>query len=157
MKETSEACLGKSVSKAVVTVPPAWLLSNQWTGIVRPFRQQYSPSQVGAFVLTKMKETSEACLGKSVSKAVVTVPGFVFARLHEKSQAFDSIKMENGGEFGCKKKKMMARDSAELVRDSLCGVLVSLWLREGRALELEKTKMCYADTGYQSDTGLTSI
>ncbi|CAL9055770.1 heat shock 70 kDa protein, mitochondrial-like [Musa acuminata AAA Group] len=38
--------------------------------------QQYSPSQIGAFVLTKMKETSEAFLGKSVSKAVITVPAY---------------------------------------------------------------------------------
>lgn len=38
--------------------------------------QQYSPSQVGAFVLTKMKETAEAYLGKSVNKAVITVPAY---------------------------------------------------------------------------------
>lgn len=38
--------------------------------------QQYSPSQIGAFVLTKMKETAEAHLGKSVSKAVITVPAY---------------------------------------------------------------------------------
>ncbi|KAM0835024.1 hypothetical protein ACQ4PT_063210 [Festuca glaucescens] len=38
--------------------------------------KQFSPSQVGAFVLTKMKETAEAYLGKSVSKAVITVPAY---------------------------------------------------------------------------------
>ncbi|CAN6482284.1 unnamed protein product [Victoria cruziana] len=38
--------------------------------------QQYSPSQTGAFVLTKMKETAESYLGKSVSKAVITVPAY---------------------------------------------------------------------------------
>lgn len=38
--------------------------------------QQYSPSQIGAFVLTKMKETAESYLGKTVSKAVVTVPAY---------------------------------------------------------------------------------
>ena len=38
--------------------------------------KQYSPSQVGAFVLTKMKETAESYLGKSVSKAVITVPAY---------------------------------------------------------------------------------
>jgi molecular chaperone DnaK len=36
--------------------------------------QQYSPSQIGAFILTKIKETAEAYLGKTVSKAVITVP-----------------------------------------------------------------------------------
>ncbi|KAK8617596.1 hypothetical protein V6N13_080506 [Hibiscus sabdariffa] len=38
--------------------------------------QQYSPSQIGAFILTKMKETAEAYLGKSVSNAVITVPAY---------------------------------------------------------------------------------
>lgn len=32
---------------------------------------------MGAFVLTKMKETAEAYLGHPVSKAVITVPGEV--------------------------------------------------------------------------------
>ncbi|KAI8554718.1 hypothetical protein RHMOL_Rhmol05G0120000 [Rhododendron molle] len=38
--------------------------------------QQYSPSQIGAFVLTKMKETAESYLGKTVTKAVITVPAY---------------------------------------------------------------------------------
>jgi molecular chaperone DnaK len=35
-----------------------------------------SPSQVGAYILGKMKETAEAYLGSQVSKAVVTVPAY---------------------------------------------------------------------------------
>eukprot|EP01017_Pseudomicrothorax_dubius_P044003 TRINITY_DN73_c0_g5_i1.p1 TRINITY_DN73_c0_g5~~TRINITY_DN73_c0_g5_i1.p1 ORF type:complete len:664 (-),score=256.56 TRINITY_DN73_c0_g5_i1:901-2892(-) len=38
--------------------------------------QTYSPSQIGAFVLIKMKETAEAYLGQNVAKAVVTVPAY---------------------------------------------------------------------------------
>jgi len=38
--------------------------------------QRFSPSQVGAFVLTKMKETAEAYLGHPISKAVITVPAY---------------------------------------------------------------------------------
>jgi len=36
----------------------------------------YSPSEVGAFVLTKMKETAERHIGQSVGKAVITVPAY---------------------------------------------------------------------------------
>lgn len=38
--------------------------------------QKYSPSQVGGFVLGKMKETAEAYLSKPVKNAVVTVPAY---------------------------------------------------------------------------------
>ncbi len=38
--------------------------------------KQYSPSQIGAFVLTKMKETAEGYLGQTVKEAVVTVPAY---------------------------------------------------------------------------------
>jgi len=38
--------------------------------------QKYSPSQVSAFILQKMKETAEAYLGSKVEKAVITVPAY---------------------------------------------------------------------------------
>src|ERR1700726_486870 len=38
--------------------------------------KKYSPSQISAFILTKMKETAEAHLGTKVSEAVVTVPAY---------------------------------------------------------------------------------
>jgi len=38
--------------------------------------QKYSPSQIGGFVLGKMKETAEAFVGKSLKNAVVTVPAY---------------------------------------------------------------------------------
>src|SRR3984885_11557848 len=38
--------------------------------------KKYSPSQISAFILTKMKETAEAHLGAKVSESVVTVPAY---------------------------------------------------------------------------------
>ncbi len=38
--------------------------------------EKYSPSQISAFVLQKMKETAESHLGESVTQAVITVPAY---------------------------------------------------------------------------------
>lgn len=38
--------------------------------------EKYSPSQIGAFVLQKMKETAESFLGRKVNHAVITVPAY---------------------------------------------------------------------------------
>ncbi len=38
--------------------------------------KQYSPSQISAFILQKMKETAEAHLGQKVDQAVITVPAY---------------------------------------------------------------------------------
>ncbi len=38
--------------------------------------EKYSPSQISAFILQKMKETAESYLGEEVSQAVITVPAY---------------------------------------------------------------------------------
>ena len=38
--------------------------------------KKYSPSQISAFILQKMKETAEAFLGEKVEQAVITVPAY---------------------------------------------------------------------------------
>ncbi|KAI8808796.1 heat shock protein 70 family [Cladochytrium replicatum] len=45
----------------------AWVKANDKT---------YSPSQIGGYVLQKMKETAESFLGKSIKNAVITVPAY---------------------------------------------------------------------------------
>src|SRR6478672_1771070 len=43
---------------------------------VRAHSKDYSPQQVSAFILQKMKETAEAHLGEKVTQAVITVPAY---------------------------------------------------------------------------------
>ena len=43
---------------------------------VQPNKDKYSPSQVSAMILQKMKETAEAYLGETVDQAVITVPAY---------------------------------------------------------------------------------
>ncbi len=43
---------------------------------VRAGDKDYSPSQISAFILQKMKETAEAHLGQTVDQAVITVPAY---------------------------------------------------------------------------------
>ncbi|MDX2287554.1 MAG: molecular chaperone DnaK [Hyphomicrobiaceae bacterium] len=38
--------------------------------------QKYSPQQISAFILQKMKETAEAKLGETITQAVITVPAY---------------------------------------------------------------------------------
>ncbi|MEP0563533.1 MAG: Hsp70 family protein, partial [Paracoccaceae bacterium] len=38
--------------------------------------EKYSPSQISAFILQKMKETAESYLGEDVTQAVITVPAY---------------------------------------------------------------------------------
>src|SRR5262245_1228118 len=39
-------------------------------------QKKYSPSQISAFILQKMKETAESYLGEKVTQAVITVPAY---------------------------------------------------------------------------------
>jgi molecular chaperone DnaK len=43
---------------------------------VKAGSEEYSPSQISAFILQKMKETAESYLGETVTQAVITVPAY---------------------------------------------------------------------------------
>jgi len=43
---------------------------------VRAHGKDYSPQQISAFILTKMKEAAESYLGETVTQAVITVPAY---------------------------------------------------------------------------------
>ncbi|KAK9468334.1 heat shock protein 70 family [Lipomyces arxii] len=64
------------VQKDIKQVPYKIVKHTNGDAWVEARGERYSPSQVGGFVLNKMKETAEAYLGKTVKNAVVTVPAY---------------------------------------------------------------------------------
>ena len=57
-------------------VPYDIVKANNGDAWVEIEKEKYSPSQVSAFTLQKMKETAEKYLGEKVEKAVITVPAY---------------------------------------------------------------------------------
>ena len=64
------------VQKEVKMVPFKITRADNGDAWVEAGGKKYSPSQIGAFTLMKMKETAERYLGRSVTQAVVTVPAY---------------------------------------------------------------------------------
>src|SRR6202140_1450491 len=65
-----------TVAKDKAMVPFEIVRNDNGDAAVQAKGEKYSPSQVSAFVLTKMKETAEAYLGEPVTQAVITVPAY---------------------------------------------------------------------------------
>ena len=66
----------KTVKKDINKVPFKIIKSENGEAWVEGKGKKYSPSQISAFVLQKMKETAEKYLGQAVTKAVITVPAY---------------------------------------------------------------------------------
>jgi molecular chaperone DnaK len=66
----------KAVAKDQKLVPYKIVKADNGDAWVEAQGQKYSPSQVSAFILQKMKETAETYLGETVTKAVITVPAY---------------------------------------------------------------------------------
>ncbi|MBR1944135.1 MAG: molecular chaperone DnaK [Alphaproteobacteria bacterium] len=64
------------VQKDKDLVPYSIINSSTGDAWVKAGGKDYSPSQISAFILMKMKEIAEAHLGEKVSKAVITVPAY---------------------------------------------------------------------------------
>ena len=65
-----------TVKKDLETAPFKIINSEKGDAWIESKSKKYSPSQISAFVLQKMKETAEKYLGQEVSKAVITVPAY---------------------------------------------------------------------------------
>ncbi|MBN9584160.1 MAG: molecular chaperone DnaK [Afipia sp.] len=65
-----------TVEKDKKLVPYKIVKASNGDAWVEAESQTYSPSQVSAFILQKMKETAEAHLGQKVDQAVITVPAY---------------------------------------------------------------------------------
>ena len=64
------------VSKDKALVPYSIVRGDNGDAWVEARGEKYSPSQISAFILGKMKDTAEAYLGEKVSQAVITVPAY---------------------------------------------------------------------------------
>ncbi|OUU18515.1 MAG: molecular chaperone DnaK [Crocinitomicaceae bacterium TMED45] len=64
------------IQQDIKTLPYKVVKSDKGDAWVETNGQKYSPSQISAKVLTKMKETAEKYLGSEVTKAVITVPAY---------------------------------------------------------------------------------
>ena len=64
------------VKKDKDMVPYAIVEGSNGDAWVKGRDKNYSPSEVSAFILQKMKETAESYLGEKVEKAVITVPAY---------------------------------------------------------------------------------
>jgi molecular chaperone DnaK len=64
------------VAKDKGMVPYSIVRADSGDAWVEARGEKYSPSQISAFILGKMKETAEAYLGETVSDAVITVPAY---------------------------------------------------------------------------------
>ena len=66
----------KAVTKDKKLVPYEIIKADTGDAWVEVNDEKYSPSQISAMILQKMKETAEAFLGETVEQAVVTVPAY---------------------------------------------------------------------------------
>ena len=65
-----------SVKKDIEAAPFKIVNSEKGDAWIQAKGEKYSPSQISAFILQKMKETAEKYLGQTVTKAVITVPAY---------------------------------------------------------------------------------
>ncbi len=65
-----------TVKKDIESAPFKIVNSEKGDAWIEAKGEKYSPSQISAFILQKMKETAEKYLGQSVTKAVITVPAY---------------------------------------------------------------------------------
>ncbi len=66
----------ETVKKDIGRVPFKIIKSDNGEAWIEGKGKKYSPSQISAFILQKMKETAEKYLGQAVTKAVITVPAY---------------------------------------------------------------------------------
>jgi len=65
-----------TVKKDIEAAPFKIVNSEKGDAWIESKNEKYSPSQISAFILQKMKETAEKYLGQAVTKAVITVPAY---------------------------------------------------------------------------------
>lgn len=114
----------EAVRKDIELVPYQIVKGDNGDAWVKSRDKNYSPSEISAFTLIKMKETAEKFLGETVSQAVITVPAY-----------FNDAQRQATRDAG----KIAGLEVLRIVNEPTAAALAYGWIKKSLALSLFTT------------------